>query len=178
MGKLKDLVPSLEMCKLIPAGAFEDSAFCWCEYNSQEEGYVRNGWRSTQDIDDDFIVAPRFSAEKNTFCHRENFKITRNGWHCPAPTTDEILAELAKFPHYFNNATLEIDKDAFIVGAFKPNRGNPGSHLTENRDARPVVAALRLYLGLSDPSEASDGADTKAVASNETPDTGHKEVEQ
>ena len=29
---------------------------------------------------------------------------------------------------------------------FTPNRGKPGSHLTENRDARPVVAALRLWL--------------------------------
>ena len=41
---------------------------------------------------------------------------------------------------------------------------------------------IRLWLEVngiaSDPSEASDGADTKAVASDETPDAGHKEVEK
>ena len=137
MSKLKDLVPPLELCKLIPAGAFEDSVFCWCEYNSQEEGYVRNGWRSTQDIDGDFIVAPRFSAEKNTFCHRENFKITRNGWHCPAPTLAEIMEEL---------------KTAMCVRWSSPVNGmhwlvkyddlSDGGVL----DINPATAALRLWL--------------------------------
>lgn len=29
MSELKDLVPPLELCKLIPAGEFDDSAFAW-----------------------------------------------------------------------------------------------------------------------------------------------------
>ena len=133
--ELKDLVPPLELCRMIPAGMFSDSALIWF--------FDGHDW---------WINAREFDATSE-----EEF---------PAPTTDEILAELAKFPHHFNNAMLEIDKDAYIVGAFKPNRGKPGSHLTENRDARPVVAALRLYLGLSDPSDPSE-------ASDETPDAGH-----
>jgi len=141
MGELKDLVPPLELCKLIPEGKFADSVFEW-----YIPGKKVAEWRIVP-----CVITRHYSAASGL------------PGNVPAPTTDEILAELAKFPHYFNNAMLEIDKDAFIVGAFKPNRGKPGSHLTENRDARPVVAALRLYLGLSDPSEASD----------KTPDAGH-----
>ena len=116
---LESIVPTLELCRRIPQGAFADSALIWF--------FDGTDW---------WVNAREFDASSE-----EEF---------PAPTTDEILAELAKFPHYFNNATLEIDKDAFIVGAFKPNRGNPGSHLTENRDARPVVAALKLWLEVDD----------------------------
>ena len=31
MSNLTELVPSLELCKLIPAGEFTDSAFVWLE---------------------------------------------------------------------------------------------------------------------------------------------------
>ena len=157
MSNLKDLVPPLELCAKIPDGTFAESSLIWFiwELNGKLSGYV-----VPREMKDQFANAlPMILAA----LHKE----------LPAPTTDEILAELAKFPHYFNNATLEIDKDAFIIGAFKPNRGKPGSHLTENRDARPVVAALRLYLGLSDPSDPSE-------ASDKTQNAGHNgmEVEQ
>ena len=61
MSKLEDLVPPLELCKLIPKGEFEDSAF------------VRIG--NTQ------IIALRRSAK----C------IFTNQPHIPAPTLEEIL---------------------------------------------------------------------------------------
>ena len=148
MSELEDLIPPLELCKMIPDGHFADSALVWARPGNI--GVLVGK-------DDLWEIFERASLEKTEEM-------------LPAPTTDEILAVMAIFPHYFNNAMLEIDKDAFIVGAFKPNRGKPGSHLTENRDARPVVAALRLYLGLSDPSDPSE-------ASDKTPDAGHNSEE-
>lgn len=63
--KLEELVPPLELCKLIPAGEFEESAF------------MRG-----------------LHAEFDTVIHRENLHIfTVNGEaFFPAPTLEEILA--------------------------------------------------------------------------------------
>ena len=156
MSTLEKLVPPLELCKLIPEGKFADSVFCWCEYNSQEEGYVRNGWRTTQDIDGDFIVAPRFSAEKNTFCHRENFKITRNGWHCPAPTLAEILEALPtsiseskeKFYLYLLDTRNKPENDWQVGYAHEAFYGLYCSKKRKARDTNPATAALKLFLGM------------------------------
>lgn len=66
MSTQKDLVPPLELCKLIPAGEFEDTAF------------VR--------IDNTKIIALRRSAKWNF----------ANQPHVPAPTLQEILEKLPR----------------------------------------------------------------------------------
>lgn len=62
MSNLKNIVPPLELCKLIPAGEFEDSALVWVE---DEDGIE--------------LVMPREVAQ---YEHDEMM---------PAPTIDEIL---------------------------------------------------------------------------------------
>ena len=103
------IVPPLTLCKLIPAGKFEDSVL----------GYTPAG-----------IVVPS-----------EGFPVK---WF--APTLEEILREMGKNPRYFNNGYCEIDGDGFIVGAWLPNLGNPGSTLVEYRDRNGATAALKLFL--------------------------------
>ena len=66
MMKLKDLVPPLELCKLIPEGEFGESVFVWC-------------------IDNVGTVI---------LCEREN-TIHTEGWQTiPAPILPEFMAEL------------------------------------------------------------------------------------
>lgn len=43
MSKLEELVPPLELCKLIPAGEFEDSALVWIEVEIPQEN--KKEWR-------------------------------------------------------------------------------------------------------------------------------------
>ena len=61
---LKNLVPPLELCQLIPQGEFEDSALCWVD---------ADGWN----------VAPRNKVID--ICHNEKH---------PAPTLQEIMAKI------------------------------------------------------------------------------------
>jgi len=72
--------------------------------------------------------------------------IKKDSCIAPAPTLEEILQEMAKYPRIYNNTDVEIDGNCFIVGAFLPNQGKPGSTLTEHRDNAAAVAALKLYL--------------------------------
>lgn len=72
MSNLKDLVPPMELCKLIPAGEFVDTAF------------VRIG--NTK------IIVLRRSA-KWSFANQP---------HIPAPTLQEIMEELPKDDAYNN----------------------------------------------------------------------------
>lgn len=72
MSNLTDLVPPLELCKLIPTGEFEDSCFVRCF--------------------DDFGTA--------ILCERGN-EVKTEGWHTiPAPTLEEILQELVNLSAY------------------------------------------------------------------------------
>ena len=78
---LQDLVPPLELCKLIPKGEFRDSFFCyvWCSFR-EEYLICKSDWEHTQD-----------------FC-------------CPAPTLQEILEELPwdfEFSHCYKGVPTE-----------------------------------------------------------------------
>lgn len=69
---LEKLVPQLDLCKLIPAGEFEDSAFVWIEVEIPQEN--KKEWRVVN------------ATKPILACH--------NPKH-PAPTLHEIMAELS-----------------------------------------------------------------------------------
>lgn len=114
---LVGLVAPLDLCKRIPAGGFTDTVFVW---------HCPGTWEGK----DVWLVE-----------YREDHKTD-----LPAPTLEEVLREMARYPHKYNNAGLEVDGDAFIVGAWLPNRWTPGKHLTEYRAQDGAAAALKLYL--------------------------------
>lgn len=115
---LEKIVPPLELCKHILRPVFADSALSW---------YRDMRYQGSIDLIPTFL-----GVEKRRI---------------PAPTLEEIMGEMAKNPRYYNNAFFEIDGDGFIVGAFLPNRGNPGSTLVEHRDRNGATAAIKLFLG-------------------------------
>jgi hypothetical protein len=75
--KLEELVPPLELCKLIPKGEFEDSCFAW-SYPSDK--------RKTEP----FVDYRKYIE----FCRRN---IVNSPDVCPAPTLEEITKELGHF---------------------------------------------------------------------------------
>ena len=74
MSKLEDIVPPLELCKRIPAGAFEESVLVWRERIGNISRDDRVKIREPEDIS--YKVE---SAEVNYF---------------PAPTLAEIMAKM------------------------------------------------------------------------------------
>ena len=44
MSKINDLVPPLELCKLIPPGEFEDSAFIWVNGMNNKSKVICRPW--------------------------------------------------------------------------------------------------------------------------------------
>jgi len=69
--KLETLVPPLELCNLIPEGAFADSALIW-HVQGSPVGYMKD-------------------LERRDELHAERFGVV-----LPAPTLVEILVELAR----------------------------------------------------------------------------------
>lgn len=96
---LENLVPPLELCKLIPAGEFSDSCFVRC-------------------FDDIGTVI---------LCEREN-EVKTEGWHTiPAPTLQEIIdvlpqgIELYKDSEYFCSLDMcnEYYGETAVIAALK-----------------------------------------------------------
>lgn len=84
--KLKDLVPPLELCKMIPDGEFEDSALM-CE--------ATLGMASRRVLD--IRIIPRQKITNNPYVDR---KLGREYYIYPAPTLEEILQELVNLSAY------------------------------------------------------------------------------
>lgn len=122
MSNLEDLVPPLELCMRIPFPKFEDSVFVWDR---------KNGWileRTNMDCD-----------------------LEEEGYYVPAPTLQEILAEL----HNYHLEKFGKGNPCSIIAKRDPENFSPyfANH-------SPVVAALKIYLNLSyDPSVLSDQSD-------------------
>ena len=74
MSKLENIVPPLELCKLIPAGEFEDSALVWRE----RIGYISSS------------VGLKFREPEDISYKVESVKVN----YFPAPTTWEIMMKL------------------------------------------------------------------------------------
>lgn len=110
MSNIEDIVSPLEMCQLIPDGCFEKSVF---------------GWRYTPRVgqgDFDWTVVIRDS----------------NDVDCPAPTLQEILAEIP-------DVTLNYDgRGRWAVQAILPSRAYGDCN------ANPATVALKLWLELNE----------------------------
>lgn len=71
--KLEKLVPPLELCKLIPAGEFEDSVLAWIDHRD---------------------VYPEENANPSVVVRKIAWAATSKKGVYPAPTLQEIMAEL------------------------------------------------------------------------------------
>lgn len=122
MPNLESLVPPIELCRMIPRGAFAGTVLVWNE-ESNPVGYM------------------------SRCVLRCNVPINAAGVIFPAPTFEEIMREMAEYPHRFNNLTCDAyAENDFGVTAFIPYRGKAGARLTECRDKSAAAAALKLYL--------------------------------
>ena len=124
MSKLEELVPPLELCKLIPKGEFEDTALLWEAVVDMNTGETVNTH-----------IVPRPSRTGcNPFVYHE---IAKEFHLYPAPTLEEILQELFFISHGFDLA-------CFWDGGWhvKTNEGEKFSGIS------PVCGALKLFLEL------------------------------
>lgn len=133
--ELEGLVPPLELCKLIPPGHFEQSAFCW--HYTDVVGFVcrTSGCEEVQ--------GKQWQIVNN---HRRKIEIRRKHGEeiYPAPTLQEILQELAS-----GNYTVSVNYDyweneSFVIsaekGVFK------GSGEVKGHNGNIAEAALRAWL--------------------------------
>jgi len=79
--RLRDIVPSVELCQKLPEGVFTDSAFYWCKPNTSEWCVIHNPGK-------EYIE----HAGKNC---------------CPAPTVEELLVKM----DWRNANTFRVEKD-------------------------------------------------------------------
>lgn len=135
MSNLTDLVPPLELCKLIPEGEFYNSAFQW------QEGY---GTLKNAEYYAGVIVRTPWEA--------------RGYKHLPAPFTDEILDACKDIPGVLNPtlwyqagtwiADCAYDRSGKLSEEFFQDEDCNNLDIIEGKGDTPVVAAMRLWLKL------------------------------
>lgn len=150
---LKDLVPPLELCTLIPDGEFEDSAFM-CEEA------VGMASRKTLNI----RIIPRQRITSNPYFDRH---LGREYYIYPAPTLQEIVEKLSRMPKIINPTVWKQGEFWIMDCAYDPS-GNLIGMLSEDfwkeedlktldvktaKDKNPSAAALRLWLELKEVAE-------------------------
>ena len=120
MGKLEDLVPSLELCKQIPEGEFVDRCFVWSWSCDRRE--------DTPFIDDRDCVE---------FCRRG---LVNAPPMYPAPTLAEILAKIGDDPR------VSIARASRTLGGWRVTAQNERGNCSYSLflDDNPADAALRL----------------------------------
>lgn len=153
--ELKNLVPPLELCKEIPAGEFEDSAFVWA-LRKAEPPYVGRaiGVNMGSVIDGDYCLCTREYAEKVRWVHgKDNIPCPT----VPAPTTDEILDKCKDIPGVLNptlwwqgiwKTDCAIDKSGKLSDEFFEDADIDSLELAQAEDKQQSTAALKLYLKL------------------------------
>lgn len=141
--ELKDIVPPLELCKLIPAGEFEDSVLVWV-FDHQK---ARKYFPETQEDNQFFYVENREFVEDTIMSFA---KCGVGNWinrppMISAPTLAEIFRVLPE--------TIDTPEDEFCVLSLMPSRDDDeedmfwiGYNNTNGKDANPATAALRLWL--------------------------------
>ena len=134
MSNLKNLVPPLELCKLIPAGELEDSYFVWAKF-------------------DEWVILLRDCVEKN------KAYITENVIH-PAPTLQEIMEAIGGIKEEFVPDPLSPDNEKLIKRnpqyqpsiEFFPEANFPWTSMRwtnsiwSESDTSAPEAAIRTYL--------------------------------
>jgi hypothetical protein len=133
MSELKNLVPPLDLCKLIPDGEFEDSAFVW----------VVNG-----DYQPKFQIVDK---RKYPFIPEDGATLY------PAPTADEILDKCKDIPGVLNptlwwqniwKVDCAIDKSGKLSEEFFEDADLENLELAVAEDKSAATAALKLCLKL------------------------------
>ena len=120
MSNLTDLVPPLELCKLIPVGEFGDSALVW------HDGYNPLTKHQYTGVSERPPMTPRYYAEY------------------PAPTFDEILDELHKCQEDVFVKWSETAYHGWLVNAYSHGRNED----YQAHDESKVTAALKVWLKL------------------------------
>lgn len=98
MSKLEELVPPLELCKLIPKGEFEDCAFCWID-----KGHAC------------ILPTDRIYPEAMPFIELRRYTV--QGDDIPAPTLQEIMANIPYCRVYKKTANFYVavkEKDRVV----------------------------------------------------------------
>lgn len=140
MSNLTDLVPPLNLCKLIPTGEFEDSAFVWA-LRKAEPPYIGRaiGVNMGSVIDGDYCLCTREYAGKVRWVHgKDNIPCPT----VPAPTFDEILDELHKCQEEVFVKWSETAYHGWLVNAYSHGRNED----YQAHDERKTTAALKLWL--------------------------------
>ncbi len=139
MSNLTDLVPPLELCKLIPAGGFADSAFVWLEVEIPQKN--QKEWR----------VVNR--TKPVNVCHNQKY---------PAPTLQEIMEAVGGIKEEFIpdplNEKRMIKRNPqyqpsieFFPGTIFPWRSMRWTYsIWSESDTTAPEAAIRTYLNLKD----------------------------
>lgn len=101
MSKLENLVPPVDLCKLIPAGEFEDAAFAWVL--SDVVGFVCRT-SGCEQVSGKQWQLTRSNASRIIRARKRGEQIF------PAPTLQEILAQLNESEVWHVNASLHFCK--------------------------------------------------------------------
>ena len=119
MCRLQDIVPPLELCKLIPAGEFEDSAMYWGDLFGVAD------------------VFPRKCGDCDTFG-----VIQTERYIFPAPTLQEILEELHKHQEDVFLKWSEYAYHEWLINAYSHGRNED----YQEHDKNIATAALKVWL--------------------------------
>lgn len=137
MSNLTDLVPPLELCKLIPEGEFADSVFIW--------GYSCDK-RNTEP----------FVDERDCVEHCRKSMVNAPPTY-PAPTTAEILYKCKDITGVLNPTLFyqhgwicdcAYDRTGKFSEEFFEDDDFKNLDVIEGRGENPVIAAFRLWLKL------------------------------
>ena len=146
MSKLESLVPPLELCKLIPAGEFGDSAFIWDKTTSigfwdgeDKDGNHIGGFGKIPHLK--YRLRQNYSERTRTHLKDQNIELDV----FPAPMLEEIMAELVNFSPYaikicqsFNEWNIEC----CVTGEYKER------YISSDSVRNIATAALKLWLKL------------------------------
>lgn len=137
MSKLEDIVPPLELCKLIPAKEFEDSVLVWKHHEIFFRGI---------DIMDQTDRVTFRADEQNNIV--STYSSTR---YYPAPTLAEILDELGnKTVCLYDGIHYEVS--VCIRECDSGTKEHQWRQYGE-ADRNPAAAALRLWLAMREEEE-------------------------
>ena len=135
MSQLQDLVPPLELCKLIPDGEFHNSAFQWQE-----------GYGTLKNAEYYAGVIERTPLEARGYKHQ------------PAPFTDEILDACKDIPGVLNPtlwyqagawiADCAYDRTEKLSEEFFTDEDFSKLDIITGKGETPATAALKLWLKL------------------------------
>lgn len=133
--KLEEIVPPVDLCKLIPAGHFEDCAFCW--HYIDTVGFICRTTGCEQVQSKEWQITPN---------HRRKIEIRRKHGEeiYPAPTLQEILQELASGNYRVSVNYDYWENEIFVISAEKGPFKGTGS--VKGHNGNIAEAALRAWL--------------------------------